>query len=512
MRFFPATVSGRLAWGFAAMLLFMALNIGVAWVQLERLGATSEHLTDQLATHEREARQWQALLGREALTANGMLVTSDPGKLKPLTDALKADGARITALYTAYTQGTDEADARASMTNAHKRYTAAMADFMQALDSGSSDFMRSEFYDKLLPSVLEYQGLLEKLAQRQQAQMDLGRADAKTQRINGIRVMLLVGLVACAVGSLLAWRLAGGIRRSLADAVRVAHAVAEGDLSTQAAVAGQGSELQLLSSAQERMGTRLRTTLASIQASADAVQLGAREIATGNQNLSNRTEQQAATLEETSAAMEQMAQVVHDNAHTATEASRLAESASENAVRRSAQMAELVGSMKEMAAGSGKIAEITAVIDSIAFQTNILALNAAVEAARAGEQGRGFAVVASEVRSLAQRSGTAAQEIRGLIADSVQRVDAGAGLASAAGQSIGELVEGVQAVASMLQQVAASTGRQSQELDLINQAVASLDRMTQQNAAMVEESAAAASSLRDEADRLKESVAVFRFA
>jgi methyl-accepting chemotaxis protein len=507
MRLIPNTISGRLACGFAALLVFMALNIGVAWVQMNRLGATSDHLIDHLAAREREARQWQTLLGRNALTANGVLVTSDPEKLKPLVDELNSGTARITALHTAYAK---RDDAQAPISKAHANFTAATKDFMDAVGSGSSDFMRSEFYDKFAPAVRSYQDLLETLAQRQQEQMDQGRAAADVERANGIRAMLLLGILACAVGGVVAWRLSSGIRRALMEAVRMAHAVAQGDLTARSTVKVQG-ELEQLFGAQESMCERLRTTLSSIQTSAEAVQLGSGEIASANNDLSVRTEQQAGTLQKTASTMEQMTTAVHNNAHNATQASQLAKSASANAVQRSAQMNELVASMQQMASSSSKIGEITAVIDSIAFQTNILALNAAVEAARAGENGRGFAVVANEVRTLAQRSATAAQEIRGLIANSVQNVNAGVTLATAAGGSIGDLVQSVQAVAGLLQEVADSTERQSQELSQINHSVAELDHMTQQNAAMVEESAAAASSLKEQADHLKDAVAVFRF-
>jgi methyl-accepting chemotaxis protein len=511
MRVIPTMIGGRLAAGYAAMLVFMALNIGVAWVQMDRLGAASKHLIDGLATREREARQWQSLLGGEALTANGILVTSDPDKLKPLLAEIKANDARIAELNSTYSKDADDPELSGRIAAAHKRHTAATTDFLQALESGSGDFLRSEFYEKFLPSLRGYQALLEQLAQRQQQLMDQGRASADLERERGIWIMLAIGLAACAVGSLLAWRLARSIRLALTEAVRVAHAVAEGDLTARSRVASQG-ELEQLFMAQERMCERLRATVASIKGSAEVVQQGSREIASGNNDLSARTEQQASTVQQTSAAMAQMTKAVRENADIATQASSLAGTASDNAVRRGEQMTELVRTMREMTSSSGKIAEITSVIDAIAFQTNILALNAAVEAARAGEQGRGFAVVADEVRMLAKRSSTAAREIRGLIDDNVQRVETGAKLATTAGDSIGELVQSVQSVAGLLQRVASSTGEQSQELAHINEAVASLDHVTQQNSAMVEQCAAAAGSLSDQAALLEEAVAVFKFA
>jgi len=508
---FPSTISGRLAGGYAAMLAFMAAMIAVAWVQLHTLGASSRHLTDTLAAREREARQWQALLGRDALAANAMLVTSDPDKLKPLLNDMTANARHIAQLQASHANANDEAALAERVAKAHARHAAATRDFLQAAGSGSSDFMRSEFNDKYLPSLRDHQAVLEELAQRQHRRMDQGRSAANAELALGIRILLAVGALACAVGSVLAWRLARSIRSALAEAIRVANAVSDGNLAARSRLAAQG-ELKQLFDAQQRMCERLMGTLASIQDSADAVQLASHEIATGNNDLSARTEQQAGTLQQTTSSMEQMTEAVCANAATAAEASQLAESASHNAVQRGEQMNELVATMQEMATSSGKIAEITGVIDGIAFQTNILALNAAVEAARAGEHGRGFAVVADEVRTLAQRSANAAREIRDLIQESVKRVDSGATLVTAAGDAIGELVGSVQRVSAMLRQVAQSTGEQSRELGGIHHSVSALDHMTQQNAALVEQSAAAAGSLKDQADRLKEAVAVFRFA
>ena len=511
MSLFPKTITGRLGLGYAAMAAFMAATIAMAWVELQSLGDLSRHLTRELASREREARQWQALLGRDALTANSMLVTSDPDKLKPLAAEMKADTTRLQALHTEFAGRTAASEDTGRLKQSHERYLAATRDFMQALDSGSSDFARTEFNDKFLPSSREYQGLLEQLAQGQQANMDQSRDKAEAQSAAGFRLMLAVGISGLVIAVVLAWRLAVGIRRALTEAIRMANAVSDGDLAARSTVAVEG-ELAELFGAQQRMCERLQGTVSAILHSAEAVQRASSEIASGNSDLRARTEQQAGTLQETSSAMLLVAGAVQGNAQMADEASRLANAASQNAVERGEQMNQLVTTMREMADGSSRIAEITGVIDSIAFQTNILALNAAAEAARAGEQGRGFAVVADEVRTLARRSATAAQEIRSLLQGTVERTNAGARLMSAAGESIGTLVQNVQRVSSLLQEVAASIGVQSQDIGNIHQSIASLDNVTQQNAGMVEQSAAASSSLKDQADRLKEAVTVFKIA
>jgi len=242
----------------------------------------------------------------------------------------------------------------------------------------------------------------------------------------------------------------------------------------------------------------------------DEINVGSREISAGNTDLSSRTEQQAASLEETAASMEQLASTVKQNADNARQANQLAASASDVAERGGSAVSEVVSTMQGISASSRKISEIVSVIDGIAFQTNILALNAAVEAARAGEQGKGFAVVAGEVRSLAQRSAQAAKEIKGLIEDSVTKVGAGSQQVERAGATMQEIVASVKRVTDIMGEISAASEEQSSGIDQVNRAVSQMDEVTQQNAALVEEAAAAAGSLQDQAHRLAEAVAVFK--
>ncbi|WP_334160472.1 methyl-accepting chemotaxis protein [Achromobacter insolitus] len=285
--------------------------------------------------------------------------------------------------------------------------------------------------------------------------------------------------------------------------------IAGGDLTARVDVRNT-NEIGQLFAALKRMQESLTRTVASVRRGVDEINVGSHEIAAGNTDLSSRTEQQAASLEETAASMEQLASTVKQNADNARQANQLAASASDVAERGGSAVSEVVSTMQEISASSRKISEIVSVIDGIAFQTNILALNAAVEAARAGEQGKGFAVVAGEVRSLAQRSAQAAKEIKGLIEDSVTKVGAGSEQVERAGATMQEIVASVKRVTDIMGEISAASEEQSSGIDQVNRAVSQMDEVTQQNAALVEEAAAAAGSLQEQAQRLAEAVAVFK--
>ena len=285
--------------------------------------------------------------------------------------------------------------------------------------------------------------------------------------------------------------------------------IASGDLVKRIEVQGSNEMGELADSLRHMQGELVRT-VGDVRNGANAIYSGASEIAMGNNDLSSRTEQQAASLEETAASMEQLTATVKQNAENARQASHLALSASETAQKGGKVVDNVVQTMRDIAGSSQKIADIISVIDGIAFQTNILALNAAVEAARAGEQGRGFAVVAGEVRNLAQRSAQAAREIKSLIEDSVGRVEVGSTLVESAGETMGEIVNAVTRVTDIMGEIASASDEQSRGIDQVGLAVAEMDRVTQQNASLVEESAAAAAALEEQASRLTQAVAVFR--
>ena len=285
--------------------------------------------------------------------------------------------------------------------------------------------------------------------------------------------------------------------------------VAQGDLNMPIPETGR-NEINRLFGALRSMQQSLSHTVAQVRTGADAIHTGAQEIAAGNMDLSSRTETQASSLEQTAASMEELTSTVKQNAENALQANQLAQSASTTALQGSAVMGQVVDTMTAIRVSSKKIADIIGVIDGIAFQTNILALNAAVEAARAGEQGRGFAVVASEVRNLAQRSAAAAKEIKGLIDDSVDKVDSGSKFVEQAGTTMQDLLASVKRVSNIVSEIASASREQSDGIGQVNHAITQMDEVTQQNAALVEQAAAAAQALREQATRLVETVRIFK--
>ena len=291
-------------------------------------------------------------------------------------------------------------------------------------------------------------------------------------------------------------------------AAQIVRSIADGDLTTT--VDTRANDQHSLLFAMHQMQQNLSKTVSTIRQSTDTIATASGQIATGNLDLSARTEQQASALEETASSMEELTGTVKHNADNARQANQLAATASQIAVKGGAVVAQVVQTMGSINESARKIADIIGVIDGIAFQTNILALNAAVEAARAGEQGRGFAVVASEVRNLAQRSASAAKEIKSLIGDSVEKVDAGARLVDQAGATMDEVVASVKRVSDIISEITAASQEQTAGIDQINQAIMQMDDVTQQNAALVEQAAAAAASLQDQAGNLVEVVSVFK--
>ncbi|WP_414448702.1 methyl-accepting chemotaxis protein [Burkholderia sp. 22PA0099] len=380
---------------------------------------------------------------------------------------------------------------------------------MAALKAGDKAAFGEIQGHKLSPLYSAYEKAMLALEKHQ---VDIGEAryEAAQRQFSMVIVAVAVGLVLALALSLFVriW-LVKAIVKPVDAAVESFGRIADGDLTGKVEVTGR-NEMGKLSEALRNMQDSLTSTVGAVRSSTESINVGVGEIAAGNTNLSQRTEEQAASLEETAASIEQLTSTVKQTADNVRQASSLAEGASGLAAEGGQLARDVVGTMQEIVGDSRRIGDIVGVIEGIAFQTNILALNAAVEAARAGEQGRGFAVVASEVRSLAQRSATAAKEIKGLIVESTQRVQTGADLVERSGTTMNEIVTAIGRVSGIMNEIAVASSEQSDGIDQINIAVSQMDEVTQQNAALVEQAAAAAASLVDQAQRLGDAVSVFR--
>jgi methyl-accepting chemotaxis protein len=368
--------------------------------------------------------------------------------------------------------------------------------------------VRAHFEQKVMPEMLAYTESVNEVAAFQQMLFKNANDHIEVLDQSARRSLIVLALIALVVSIVLGMLLARSIPTPLRRAVGLARQVARGDQTTDIRAESRDEVGDLLD-ALKTMSTSLRKTVTEVRAGTETIVTASRQISSGNMDLSSRTEQQASSLEETASSMEELTSTVRQNADNAREANVLARNASQIAAHGGQVVSQVVSTMASINASSKKIGDIIAVIDGIAFQTNILALNAAVEAARAGEQGRGFAVVASEVRNLAQRSAAAAREIRGLISDSVQKVDAGERLVGEAGATMQEIVQGIGRVTDIMADIASASAEQSTGIEQVNEAITQMDGVTQQNAALVEEAAAASAALQEQATTLAQLVSVF---
>jgi methyl-accepting chemotaxis protein len=372
----------------------------------------------------------------------------------------------------------------------------------------ANDGVTALYHAQFLPLQASLQSLIDDLNTLGERSNE--QAESTSQRSVYIVIAILVAVLVIVLGWVAV--LSRSIQQALGGepdyAAHLCKQIARGDLTI--VVDSTPDNQENLLSAMRDMKQHLTGIVQGIKRSAESIATGAREIAAGNNDLSQRTEEQAASLEETASSMEQLAGTVRHNAENARQAASLAESASGVAQRGGAVVNRVTETMQDISESSSKVTEIISVIEGIAFQTDILAINAAVEAARAGEQGRGFAVVAAEVRSLAQRSASAAKEIKALIDESVSRVDAGSQLVAEAGSTIDEIVNAVMRVTGIVKEIAAASEEQSTGIEQVNRAVSQMDEVTQQNAALVEQASAAAQSMNQQAQSLREAIAVFR--
>jgi len=505
--FIKLNIGTRLAAGFALTLL---MTVIIATVGTWRLNQVAQETRDILATplaKERMIAEWYTQIFA-AVRRTAAIVKSSDGSL---TAYFKEDSAATGKLSADLLKkieplisGADEEAVFKSVMEHRKAYSAGRDNAVKAKSEGNAELADEILEKQFTPAAKAYQERVKDLLDLQHQRIGASAAliDASAERGN-----LVIGLLAggaLLLGAAFAWLLTRSITHPLRQAVQAAEQVAAGDLTTRVDSDAK-DETGALLRALGNMNDSLARIVNEVRGGTQTISGASGEIAAGSFDLSSRTEQQAAALEETAASMEELTGTVRQNADNARQANQLAIAASSGSA-----VDQVVATMGSINESSRKIVDIISVIDGIAFQTNILALNAAVEAARAGEQGRGFAVVASEVRTLAQRSAAAAKEIKGLIGDSVEKVDTGTKLVDQTGATMREVVDSIQRVTDIMGEISSASQEQITGIDQVNQAMGSMDNATQQNAALVEEATAATAALQEQAQRLAQVVDVFK--
>src|SRR5476649_2536041 len=505
-------IGSRLTAGFGLVLFLTTLMTGICIWRLQTVAEATHSMMQQPLAKERLTSDWYLLIHTSVRRVTAVAKSTDPS-LGPFFAEDTASSVREVAELQKKIEpllvSEKEKSEFAAMSDTRLKYIAARARIEKLKLAGQFDEASTVLQDELIPLSKQYLGSLKMMVDVQRHSID-----ANAEQIEGIyqtsrNRLIGMGVLVVLFGALCAWRLTLGIVRPLGRAVEVARTVADNDLSSKIEVDSSDETGQLLLALQH-MNDSLARVVGEVREGSVAIASASSEIAAGNLDLSARTEQQAGSLEETASSMEELTATVRQNADHTRRAKQLAQAASSVAVRGGAEVSQVVDTMGAINTSARKIVDIIAVIDGIAFQTNILALNAAVEAARAVEQGRGFAVVATEVRNLAQRSAGAAKEIKGLIGDSVEKVDAGSRLVDEAGQTMELIVQSIRQVADIMGEITAATQEQSHGIGEVNQAIAEMDQMTQQNAALVEQAAAAAESMQEQAQRLAGAVSIFK--
>ena len=497
-------VGSRLALGFGVVLAIMVALTAVAVSRMSFIQSHLDKIVEVDAAELRLVNQMRDLVRYQSVTIRDVAMQEDmafkKGELKLMKQAnatYQGAAAELAKLLND-PAGKQAMDKIAAVDAKGKAARDEAVDKSLSQDvAGAGEVIR----EKLRPVQLEHVAALDALLKELEAGSKASAAQATQAYQSALMLMLVLGGSALVVGLLTAYLIQRSVVRPLRRAVAVAERVADGDL-TQSIESTSTDEVGQLLAALGRMSGSLEGIVVTLKAGAEGVAIGSREIASGNMDLSQRTETQASALQATAAAMDELGSTVKHNADNARQASQLATGASTLATRGGAVVGQVVTTMKGINDSAKRIADITAVIDGIAFQTNILALNAAVEAARAGEQGRGFAVVASEVRSLAQRSAEAAKEIKALIGASMQTVAQGTVLVDQAGATMTEVVAAIRRVADIAAEISGATAEQSAGVAQVGESVTKMDHATQQNAALVEQSAAAAENLKVQAQQL----------
>jgi methyl-accepting chemotaxis protein len=505
-------IGTRMAASYALLLILMTLLTGVGVWLLRDFGAKAQDMMSDGLAKVRIVNDWRASTELNGMRTLITITSENQAERDALAPQIKETSARISALQKQLDELIADTEGKAlykSIGDKRKAYVALRDKAFKLRAAGDAEQAGAIARGDMTAAQKDYIGAIAALVEREKALAEQQAQDAEAQCAAGQKVLaaLWFGAVVVAVGcTILSTRSIAG---PLGRAIGVADAVAKGRLHSREERFARDETGQLLT-ALNRMTRDLYRVVSAVRDSSAAIGSASSEIALGNQDLSMRTEQQASSLEETAAAVEELTSTVKQNAENARHANQLASTASEVAAKGGDVVAQVVQTMDSIHASARKITDIIGVIDGIAFQTNILALNAAVEAARAGEQGRGFAVVASEVRNLAQRSANAAKEIKSLIEVSVHEVDTGTALVGKAGATMEEIVSSVGQVSAIMRDIALASGEQEQGIGQLSQAISGMDAMTQQNAALVEEAAAASEAMRQQAMQLEEAVSVFQ--
>jgi methyl-accepting chemotaxis protein len=515
------TVGRRLALGFGTLLAVLVAVTALAVAKVQTIKTDLQANSAEHAPIQRYAINFRGSAHDRSIAARDVVLAKTPEDRARELQAID----KLAAFYAASAGPLEQQLARSAdakdlnllygaIKDVEAKAVAATKDVIARTERGDTEGAQQVLWTQVKPLYEQWLAAINKLIDFEEAKLQAKNKEALDEATGFLTVMLVVLGISLVLGAVLGWLIGRSIVGQLGAEPsalgEMASRVAQGDLSPVpgAAQARPGSVLASLAA----MQASLAEVVGRVREASDAIATGSAEIANGSADLSARTEQQASSLQQTAASMEQMNASVKNNAQSAQQATELAGEATKAAAKGGEVVSQVVTTMDEITSSSRRIADIITVIDGIAFQTNILALNAAVEAARAGEQGRGFAVVAGEVRNLAQRSADAAKEIKGLIGTSVEKVDAGAQLVRAAGATMEDIVAQVRSVSTLIGEISNASTQQAGGIGQVSTAVATLDQSTQQNAALVEQSTAAAEGLKQQAASLSEAVRVFRLA
>ena len=512
MRLNDLRISVRLMLGFGIMGALIVFMGGIALLKTATVQGAFQSVTDERIPRVALLNDVKASIYEIGLSLRNMVIMTDSGDVKKQADSVLA---RRTAIGEALQKL--QADIKSEkgislmgkILDARRQYVAGQVKYIDFVSAGRLDEAKPYLLSTVRPAQLLYFGAVDELVKFQQVLLQESGAHANAAVSSITTTVWSVGVLAILCACFMAAWVIRSITGPINQAVAVSQAVAAGDLNVQFEARGKNETAQLLIALKQMVGS-LSQVVSDVRSGSEGVATASAQIAQGNNDLSARTEQQASALQQTAASMEELSSTVKQNADSARSANQLAVNASSVAERGGAVVAQVVNTMKGINESSRRISDIISVIDGIAFQTNILALNAAVEAARAGDQGRGFAVVASEVRSLAGRSAEAAREIKMLINASVERVEQGTAQVDEAGITMSEVVSAIKRVTDLMGEISAASREQSEGVNQVGEAVVQMDQVTQQNAALVEEMAAAAGSLEQQARELVSTVSVFK--